>query len=122
MQRPVYEVIVGESLPNLNLWLVDGDTLIQGLDAPTAFELDVWDPSLNLLFTKTSGFVGAAGSGTEGNGSPNLVIQWAVTGELDQLVSGRSHPALLKITRSSDLRVWLREFVIKATGQPVTQS
>ena len=35
------------------------------------------------IFTKTTGFTGAAVSGTELSGTPNLTVAWATSGELN---------------------------------------
>jgi hypothetical protein len=119
MKLPIYEVIVGESLPDLALFCrVDG-TLLTGLGTGHTFSLVVRNPGdTATLFTKTTGFTGQTGSGTPPDGTPNLVVQWATSGELSTLTAGSAHKALLSITRSSDSRVRKYRFVIQAVDDP----
>ncbi len=118
MKIPVYEVIVGESLPDLKLWVSTAGDLITGLGTGHSFSLTVRDADDSTdLFVKTTGFTGQTGTGGVSGGTPNLVIEWATSDELDRLSGGRSHKAMLTITRASDTRVRYYEFTIRAVAQ-----
>lgn len=96
-----YEYTVGDDLPDLPIeWKEDG-TLIDFTSGWT-FELKVGSPGSAALFTKTTGFTGAATA-------PNLTIQFATTGELNTLAAGR-YTAQLRATRTSDSRTRTRKF------------
>lgn len=111
MRLDAYEVYDGESLPDLGLYVrVDG-TLLTGLATGHTFELKVVDDATT-MFTKTTGFTGATGTGVPPSGTPNLVVQWATSAELSTLVAGTNYLAQLKITRSSDSRIRYYNFMI----------
>lgn len=112
-QIPTYEVFIGESLPDLGLFIRENGALISGLANGHTFELRVGTIAGAVLFTKTTGFTGQAGSGFSPLGIPNLIIQWGVTGELDQLTEG-TFRARLEITRTSDSRKRYFEWLIRA--------
>lgn len=118
MRLPVYEVIVGESLPDLGVWVTVDRILLTDLATDATFSLVVRnaDDTAN-LFVKTTGILGMVGSGTQESGTPNLVVTWALNSELDQLAAGRSHRAMLTITRTSDSRQRFYEFIIRAIGR-----
>lgn len=119
MADPVYEVVVGESLPDLSLWVTVDKQLLTDLGSNAFFSLLVRDPDDTVtLFNKLTGFLGQVGEGTERNGFPNLIVQWGGSGELDQLTPDRTHKALLTITRVSDEKIRYYRFVIKATAVP----
>lgn len=40
-----------------------------------------------IVFTKTTGFTGAAGAGSENSGTPNLSVAWSTTGELNAVTA-----------------------------------
>lgn len=61
----------------------------------------VSDPS-TLIFTKTTGFTGAAGTGTEGNGTPNLTVAWATSGEMNSVADAGRYIFEIKATKTSD--------------------
>jgi hypothetical protein len=114
-----YEVIVGESLPDLGLLVKVDGVLLTGLDTGHTFSLVVRDPTdTSTLFTKTTGFTGQAGSLTTTPKTPNLVCQWAASGQLSTLTAGKDHKAALAITRSSDSRVRKYRFTIRAIDDP----
>lgn len=103
---PTYEVFVGESLPDFGLFYRENGVLVPGLTSGHTFELTVADLLDNddVLFTKTSGIVGQAGSGFPPLGVPNLLIQWLATGELDTLTPGTTYRAQLAITSGGKVR------------------
>jgi hypothetical protein len=61
------------------------------------------------IWTKTTGFTGAVGSGVEGNGTPNLVVQWATSGELNDssLTAGRYILQIKATTSGAESTYWL---------------
>lgn len=67
--------------PALDLWILDKDGTLIDLSSGYTFTVKIGGPGSTALLTKTSGITGAAGSGVEPTGTPNLVIAWT-TGEL----------------------------------------
>lgn len=112
MLRETYEVFDTESLPDLGLFVRENGTLLSGLSSGYTFELKVADLSGTAMFTKSSGFTGQAGTGAPPDGTPNLVVQWATSGEIATLSAGSTYKAQLKITRNSDSRVRFYSFLI----------
>lgn len=99
------EVIDGENLPSLGLFVRENGTLLTGLDTGHTFELKVADDTGTLVFTKTTGISGQAGTGVPPSGTPNVVVAWASgTSELAGLTGGETYQVQLKITRTSDTR------------------
>jgi hypothetical protein len=99
------EVIDGENLPSLGLFVRENGTLLTGVDAGHTFELKVADDQGTVVFTKTTGITGQTGSGVPPSGTPNVVVQWASgTSELAGLTGGDTYQAQLKITRTTDSR------------------
>jgi hypothetical protein len=112
---PVYRVVVGQALPDTNLWVRAGGVLVPGLAAGFTFSLRVRDPlDATTLFTKSSGITGQTGSGSEPGGVPNVIIAWAASGELDQLTAFEQHRALLNMTRVSDSKAFKYQFLLLA--------
>lgn len=116
MKIPAYEVVVGQNLPDLGMFVrVDGQ-LVTNMDTDYTFTLLVRDPLDTVtLFTKTAGFTGQAGTGTPPNGTPNLIVQWAPTSELEALTGGKDHKAMLTVTRTADARRSFYEFILRAS-------
>lgn len=117
MKKPIYEVIVGESLPDLSLWVTVTGKLLTDLGFDATFSLLVRNADdTDTLFFKTTGFTGQVGHGKQNDtdGVPNLVISWQNFGELVLLAPDRTHNALLTITRTSDSKIRYYEFVIRA--------
>ena len=113
MQLPTFEYIAGADLEDLGLFVRANGTLID-LSSGHTFSLKVVTaPAATAEFTKSSGFTGAAGSGVPPTGTPNLVVQWATSGELNSLTGNVTYLAQLTITRSSDGRMRLRQFYLR---------
>jgi hypothetical protein len=113
--QPIYQVITGQALPDTGLFVRSGGVLLTGLNSGYTFSLRVRNPNDDAtLFTKTTGFTGQIGSGSEPGGVPNLVIAWAVSGELDTLTIGEVHKARLTITRVSDSKPYIYDFLLDA--------
>lgn len=70
-------------LPQLQVWWRDdsGD-LIDFSSGVSDWELRIGDAGGYAMLVKTSGIAGAVGSGTETNGTPNVIVDW-FPGELD---------------------------------------
>lgn len=63
------------------------------------------DPTGTAIFTKTTGFTGAAGSGTESSGVPNLVITWSATADTElnkTVLTDGQHRFVIVATKTSD--------------------
>lgn len=106
---PNFTYIVGADLEDISLWVTANGTLID-LSTNTA-EVDVEDAKTGVeLFAKATGFVLGAGSGTEVNGSPNCVIQWAADGEITTLNPGLFKATLI-LTRL-DGKIRKRQFLL----------
>ena len=99
------EVIDGENLPSLGLFVRENGTLLTGLDTGHTFELKIAEADGTVVVTKTTGITGQAGTGTPPSGTPNVVIAWSSgTSELASLTGGDTYQVQLKITRTADTR------------------
>lgn len=108
---PTCEVFVGESLPDLGLFIRENGQLVTGLGSGHTFELKIAKHDGDVLATKTTGITGQSGAGFPPLGTPNVVIAWAA--ELATLSAG-SYLAQLKITRTSDSKVRILQWLIRA--------
>lgn len=109
-----YEIFCGESLPDLGLFLRENGVLIPALASGHTFELKVAiHGTSSVVFTKTTGITGQTGSTFPPLGTPNVVIAWAATGELDALTPG-AYRAQLKITRTLDGKARFYQWLINA--------
>lgn len=68
--------------PSTRIWWVDDDGALVDLSGVSSWSLKIGNPGDSALLTKTAGITGAAGTGVEPSGTPNVVIVWAV-GELN---------------------------------------
>ena len=93
--------------PDIKLWLLDDDGTLINLAAGYTFSFKIGVNGSAAVFTKTTGVTGAAGSGVEPNGTPNVTLtftaaelaavavgtyQWqltATTSGLDRVFQGR---------------------------------
>lgn len=108
---PTYEVFVGESLPELGLFVRENGQLVAGLGSGHTFELKIASLDGDVLVTKTTGIVGQTGTGFPPLGTPNVVIAWA--SELAVLTDDSFH-AQLKITRTADGKSRFLQWLIRA--------
>lgn len=102
VELPEREWTIGDEDP-LNIWWLRNGTLVDFSSGYTfAAKLVAMSARTTAIFTKSTGFTGAAGSGVETNGTPNLVVAWATSGELNSVPS--SGPYLLQIvaTKTAD--------------------
>jgi hypothetical protein len=74
----------GAVRPDLSLWVYDDDGELIDFSTGFTFTVRIGDRGKPAVKQKTTGIVGAAGSGSEDDddGVPNLRIQWAA-GDLD---------------------------------------
>jgi hypothetical protein len=72
--------------PDIRLWLLDDDGSLVNMTG-YSFVFKLGQPGSAATFTKSTGITGAAGSGTEDNGVPNVVMTFTAA-ELDGLVPG----------------------------------
>lgn len=108
-----YEIFVGESLPDLGLFIRENGAFVTGLASGHTFELKIASLEGDVIVTKTTGISGQVGSGFAPTGTPNVVIQWGTSGELANLTVG-SFLAQLKITRTADSRVRIVQWMVRA--------
>jgi len=73
--------------PDLKFWLEDDDGALIDFSAGYTFSFKLGQFGVTATFTKTAGITGAAGSGTESSGTPNVTISFTGV-ELDSLSPG----------------------------------
>lgn len=72
----------GAERPDIKLWLLDDDGALIDFSSGYTFVFKLGVIGEPAVFTKTEGITGAAGSGTEGDGAPNVTVTFAAD-ELD---------------------------------------
>lgn len=94
-------------LPSIRLWLRDDNKNLVDLTS-ASFVFKVGNPGSAAIFTKSSGITGAAGSGVEPTGTPNVTIAFSA-GEWDSVAVG---PAAwqIKATIAGQDRFWQGPF------------
>lgn len=98
----------GVTGPAARLWIYDDDgTLIDLSGASLSAKIGARGSAPKI--TKSSGVLGATGSGTEPDGVPNVAITWS-GGDLD-ITPGIY---LMQIIQGSSQRIWECEIEIKA--------
>lgn len=100
--------------PAAELWLYDDDGTLIDLSSGYTFSFKVGVKGETALLTKTSGITGAAGAGSEPDGTPNCVIAWTA-GEIaaSTVVAGTTYAFTLTATTSSLDRVFEGVFEVK---------
>lgn len=95
---------IGDELESLQLWWTANGALVDLSVAHTYSSKLVLasDSTGTALFTKTTGFTGAAGSGTKASGVPNLTVAWATSGELNAPTVAGLYVFQVVATRTSD--------------------
>jgi hypothetical protein len=101
--------VAGSVLPSAQLWWRDGGNNLIDFSAASAWQVKIVDKTNRTLLTKTTGVTGAAGSGVEGLGVPNVVVAWAA-GELD--VSPGEHTLFVRATQAGAVRYLYRPITI----------
>jgi hypothetical protein len=97
--------------PNVKLWLQDDNRTLMDLTGYT-FEFKIGTAGKTAVFTKTTGITGAAGTGTEPTGTPNVVMTFT-SGELDALVKIDKTGGQVKATTGGLDRFWVFDVQIK---------
>lgn len=97
--------------PDVELWLLGPDGTLLNLATGYTFEFKLGTPGSAAVFTKTTGIAGAAGSGTETSGAPNVVITFA-TDELAS-VAARAYTWQLRATAGGLDRFWQGIFLLR---------
>jgi hypothetical protein len=95
--------------PALKLWLVDDDGTLIDFSSGYTFSFKIGHAGSAAILTKTSSITGAAGAGSEPDGTPNVTVTWTA-GEL-ALTAG-SYVWQLTATTSSLDRVFAGTIVI----------
>lgn len=67
--------------PSVSMWLKDDDGSLIDFSTGYTFTFKIGITGNTAVLTKTTGIVGAVGSGSEPTGTPNVTIAWG-TGEL----------------------------------------
>jgi hypothetical protein len=91
--------------PELKFWLLDDAAALVDLSTGYTFTFKIGIPGQTAVFTKTTGLTGAAGSGTEPTGTPNLTATFAA-GDLDSLTKGLYRWQVAARTGASLDRFW----------------
>jgi hypothetical protein len=90
-------------------WIFDDDGTLIDMSSGYTYSLKIGNPGSAALLTKTTNITGAAGSGVEPTGTPNVTITW-VAGEL-ALTPG-VYGVELTATASSLDRVFTGSFTV----------
>lgn len=98
------EYFIGDELETLQLWWTANGALVDLNVAHTYSSKLILasDATATAIFTKTTGFTGATGSGTKASGVPNLTVAWATTGELNAPTVAGLYVFQIVATRTSD--------------------
>ena len=97
--------------PDIELWLFDGDGALINYASGFTFEFKIGNPGETAVLTKTSGITGAAGSGSEPSGTPNITVTFTAD-ELDNVDVG-TWTWQLKATSSGLNRFHQGPFLLK---------
>lgn len=98
--------------PSLRLWWFGDDGDLVDLSTVSAWSLKVGQYGDTAVLTKTSGITGAAGSGTDPTGTPNVTIAWSA-GELN--ITAGHYALQLTATTASGPRVLTAPFRVYDT-------
>lgn len=98
--------------PAIKLWLQDEDGALLDFSTGYTFEFKIGRPGVAAVLTKTTGIAGAAGTGTETSGTPNLTISFT-SGELDGLIPGPTTGQIKATTGGLD-RFFTFDLTVKA--------
>lgn len=97
--------------PAIKLWLLDDDGALVDFSTGYTFEFKLGAPGAAAAFTKTTGIVGAAGSGTEDSGTPNVTVTFTA-GEIDALAVGATMWQIRATASGSLDRVYQGSFTV----------
>jgi hypothetical protein len=100
MTGPV-KVYRGAERPALQFWLRDTAKNLIDFSTGYTFSFKIGYPGQAALLTKTSGIVGAAGSGVDPTGTPNVTVTFSA-GELDNVPRGKYEWQITATTGGND--------------------
>lgn len=109
------ELVRGAELPETAIWWTDRAGNLIDFSSGYTFTLKLGHAGSAAVHTKTTGITGAAGSGTDPTGTPNVSIAWAA-GELDA-VAVTSYTAQLTARRTSDSKDRIKTFTFTLTAE-----
>jgi hypothetical protein len=98
--------------PDIQMWLQDEDGALVDFSSGYTFSFKLGHPTQAAVFTKTTGITGAAGSGVQPTGTPNVTLTFTA-GELSAVATGTYTWQLTATTGGLD-RVWDGKFTLKA--------
>ena len=102
MNIPSVTRFIGDEDP-LQIWWTISGALVNFTSGYTfTLKLALESTPATVIFTKTTGFTGAAGSGTAQDGTPNLTVAWATTGELNDLTREKAYRLEIVALKTSD--------------------
>ena len=85
MNHPSVTRFIGDEDPLQIWWMISGDLVDFSSGYTFTLRLSLQSTPGTIIFTKTTGLTGAAGSGSVQSGTPNLTVAWATSGELNDL-------------------------------------
>jgi hypothetical protein len=113
-------IFIGDE-PTMKLWWIGNDGSLVNFASGYTFQAKLYradDATQTVLFTKTTGFTGAAGTGTSASGTPNLTIAFSTTNDFNtagltaglhvlqvKATDGSSNELTNKVTFSLETRV-----------------
>ncbi len=97
--------------PDIKMWLQDDDGDLIDFSSGYTFTFKLGSRGNTAEFTKTTGITGAAGSGTEPDGTPNLTLTFTAA-ELDNEPAGR-YTWQIRATNNSLDRVFQGPFELR---------
>lgn len=100
-QVPLRQRYIGDEDTLAIWWTISGELVDYTSGFTFVGKLTLTATPATVIFTKSTGFTGAAGSGSEHSGVPNLVVQWATSGELNDVTPGRYYFEIVA-TKTSD--------------------
>jgi hypothetical protein len=97
--------------PDLEMWLLDADEALVDLSSGYTFVFKIGVAGMAATFTKSTNITGAAGSGTEPTGTPNVTLTFTAA-ELDSLTIGTYDWQLRATTGGLD-RIWTGKVTVR---------
>ncbi len=98
---PQRDRYIGDETQSQFWWFVNGALINLSSGYTFSATLKRADTPATTIFTKTTGFTGATGSGNESEGVANLVVTWATTGEMNLPTEGL-HRFVIVATKTAD--------------------
>ena len=95
--------------PAAELWLFDDDGTLIDFSSGYTFVFKIGVVGQTALLTKSSGITGAAGSGSEPSGTPNVTVTWTAG---DLTIAPGTYAWQLTATTSSLDRLFVGQFEV----------